>query len=255
MPDNTDTSLSSCQSLSGRRGCRSQEEEAPVGRLSQTPTDKHVRQRRFKETANIHTHTHWCWKQSRKINNILNMVRPGLNWMNAGDFLPHRSDRKAGLGRCGVVHECTRRSDCDTSHQPPYRSAESSPGQKQTIAVTINVDRKNIKLVSESKRQSNRCCNSQSACVRGFWSLLDGGCSYLWVDAEVFSGRKGQSEEVVALSGLFAIKLHQLSQLLHDLNRRRNIRYKFWWFKAISPSYCFKLYSNCLILTLQMTEP
>lgn len=114
---------------------------------------------------------------------------------------------------------------------------------------------KNIKLGSESRRQSNRCCNSQSACVRGFWSLLDGGCSYLWVDAEVFSGRKGQSEEVVALSGLFAIKLHQLSQLLHDLNRRRNIRYKFWWFKAISPSYCFKLYSNCLILTLQMTEP
>lgn len=67
------------------------------------------------------------------------MVCRGLNWMKAGDFLPHRSDMKAGLGRCGVVHECRMQSDCDTSHQPPYRSAENSPGHKHTVAVTVNV--------------------------------------------------------------------------------------------------------------------
>ena len=41
------------------------------------------------------------------------------------------------------------------------------------------------------------------------------------MDAEVFSGGKSQSQEVVALSGLLAIKLNQLPQLLHDLIRQQ----------------------------------
>lgn len=50
--------------------------------------------------------------------------------MKSGDFLPHRSDTEAGRARCDVVNECMKPSDCGTSHQPPYRSAERSPGQK-----------------------------------------------------------------------------------------------------------------------------
>lgn len=49
----------------------------------------------------------------------------------------------------------------------------------------------------------------------------DSSCSYLRVDAEVFSRGKGQSQEVVALSSLLGIKLHQLPQLLHDLIRQQ----------------------------------
>ena len=40
------------------------------------------------------------------------------------------------------------------------------------------------------------------------------------MDAEVFPGGKGQSQEVVALSGFLGIKLHQLPELLHDLIRQ-----------------------------------
>lgn len=46
---------------------------------------------------------------------------------------------------------------------------------------------------------------------------------YLRVNAEVLSGGKGQSQEVVALSRLLGIKLHQLPQLLHNLLRQQTL--------------------------------
>lgn len=48
---------------------------------------------------------------------------------------------------------------------------------------------------------------------------------YLRVNAEVLSGGKGQSQEVVALSRLLSIKLHQLPQLLHNLLRQQTLTY------------------------------
>ena len=39
----------------------------------------------------------------------------------------------------------------------------------------------------------------------------------LGVDAEVLPGGQGQGQEVVGLSGLFAVELNQLPQLLHHL--------------------------------------
>lgn len=159
--------------------------------------------------------------------------------MNSGDLLPHRSDTQAGRGCCGAVHECTMLSDCGTSHQPPYRTAESSPGWKQ-ILVTVEAEellfnlldiqqtqRRTESMVLAALSLSLSALNVYVWRVRAFLLyvrsrfVLDSSCSYLRVDAEVFSGGKSQSQEVVALSSLLAIKLHQLPQLLHDLIRQR----------------------------------
>ncbi len=72
----------------------------------------------------------------------------------SGDVLPHRSGTPAGWGCCGVEPERTKLSDCDTSHQPPYRSAESSPGQKQ-IPVTGETDQRLFNL-SDFQRTQRR---------------------------------------------------------------------------------------------------
>lgn len=56
VPDSTDTSPSSCQSLSGRQGCRCQQEEEPVGRLHQTPanTNQSEEKRLMTDTSPSH---------------------------------------------------------------------------------------------------------------------------------------------------------------------------------------------------------
>lgn len=53
--------------------------------------------------------------------------------------------------------------------------------------------------------------------------LLYSHCFHLWVDAEVFSWGKGQSQEVVAFSSLLGIILQQLPQLLHNLQKAKEI--------------------------------
>lgn len=49
------------------------------------------------------------------------------------------------------------------------------------------------------------------------FTCVGGRCPYLRVDAQVLPGGKGESQEVVALSCFFGVKLHQLPQLLHNL--------------------------------------
>lgn len=115
--------------------------------------------------------------------------------MKSGDFLPHRSDTEAGRARCDVVNECMKPSDCGTSHQPPYRSAERSPGQKSEGRRAFT-----FRHSADTKKSRQLGSVSKTRC----------SCSNLWVDAEVFSGGEGQSQEVVGLSCLLAIKLHQL---------------------------------------------
>lgn len=51
VPDSKDTSLSSCPSLSGHRGCRCQQGEAPVGRLHQTPVNTNQNETRSFQVA------------------------------------------------------------------------------------------------------------------------------------------------------------------------------------------------------------
>lgn len=53
--------------------------------------------------------------------------------------------------------------------------------------------------------------------------LLYSSCFHLWVDTEVFSWGKGQSQEVVAFSSLLGVILQQLPQLLHNLQKAEEI--------------------------------
>lgn len=105
-PDNTDTSLSVCQSPSGRPGCRCQQEEEPAGRQSRTPETQTQQLQRF---------SHIDLKAVR---------RP---W---ADDLPRRSGRRAGRGCCGAEPECRTPSGCGTSRPPPSQNAERSPRER-----------------------------------------------------------------------------------------------------------------------------
>lgn len=122
------------------------------------------------------------------------------------EFLPRRSDRRAGWGCCDVVRGCTMLSDCGTSHRLPYRSAESSPVRRQACRSLLK---------------------GESWILNRSFSFVGCGCSYLRVDAEVLPGGKSESQEVVALSCFFSVKLHQLPQLLHNLigkNQTHHVR-------------------------------
>lgn len=128
---------------------------------------------------------------------------PRLLRQDVSSYLPHRSGTEDGWGHCDAVHERMRRSDCGTSRQPPYRNAERSPGHMQKIVPSLFLLTQLTAL------------HVRPGFIFGVVSF------YLRVNAEVLSGGKGQSQEVVALSCLLSIKLHQLPQLLHNLLRRQ----------------------------------
>lgn len=141
-----------------------------------------------------------------------------------GKILPQRSDKQAHWSHCGAVHECRKLSDCGTSHLPPCQSVKHSPVYKHIIIL-----KKKKKYIEMWKKHHNfplkRCkqMNFKHQICCNLTELLYSSCFHLWVDTEVFSWGKGQSQEVVAFSSLLGIKLQQLPQLLHNLQKTKDI--------------------------------
>lgn len=94
---------------------------------------------------------------------------PCLPWENVRGSLPRRSGTQVDRGHCDAVHEYMKQSDCGTSHQPPSRSAERSPGE--------DAEHHSIILL----------------CVLLPGFIFDPMSSYLRVNAKVLSGWKSQS--------------------------------------------------------------